>query len=79
MRDGPGLAGSRPGQHADRPRDGQGHLPLLWVQRGQHGFRIAARRRTAIRPGWLTRDCAHVSPPVRAILPHPADTGTAAN
>ena len=65
VRDRAGLAGSRPGEHAHRPRDGQGHLPLLRVQRGQHGLRIASRRRAGIWPGWLTHDCAHVLPPAR--------------
>ena len=65
VRDRAGLAGSRPGEHAHGPRDGQGDLTLLRVQRGQHGLRIAFRRRAGIWPGWLTRDCAHVLPPAR--------------
>jgi len=39
--DGAGLAGARPGQHADRPAGGQGHLALFRVEPGQQRFRCA--------------------------------------
>ena len=35
VRDRPGLAGPRPGQHADRPVASERNLPLLGIERGQ--------------------------------------------
>ena len=75
VRDRPGLAGPGPGQHADGPPGGQRHLPLLRVERGEHGLRSISIQAAGIQA--INAHAAGAGPPrpaarIRAICLHRA-------